>query len=603
MNKIDQELDGLYQNWQVEYKEAMTLEQCEEIQQFYAQYVKKYETKYKILYQILKQSSQKQNKVPPPKSPSVGMTCSLAALYDASALKQKEWSRGEPGEDMPHLYTTIGGCLTLTAPMYEDVRTDSTLDVTIEGSLNDLSAAVGGIEERENTHQIVDEERSSPPNVTSAAAENLETNPKAITRSSARVEPSRRVEVTRKTSREDAIAVTRQFFTMVSEQRNTTELPVVIATDALHVNIPSVSNDLNETEPTEPGTTSPQTYLPNGSPPRPTATATCRPRTWVQCVSEGQIEEPTREDEDSLERDPLEPLVLDELGPEWRVLHPFKILGVRFPTDDTPPNQRRLAENDALVELIQTTEYLEDAPPWGQRRFYPRRHGDPFYRGRGRGWGRGRGRGRNWLSEETTERESGGGWGRGSFCGNGRGREMHQRTFENDQCDRQDENWFIPTCMEGRNDIRQEPQGIPPAPSPSRFTDWSSLGSPHARTSPHGASNREIEPGASQPDQWTTQSGSVPNREEAVRDHSQEEVIIPPRISQQSEEQSAKRIEMEPNPLNIEVRTQDEGIRTVRESNVQVTQLPVNVIPITGLSEQIQVPSVNTSISKMILKP
>ena len=33
MNKIDQKLDGLYQNWQVEYKEAMTPEQCEEIQQ------------------------------------------------------------------------------------------------------------------------------------------------------------------------------------------------------------------------------------------------------------------------------------------------------------------------------------------------------------------------------------------------------------------------------------------------------------------------------------------------------------------------------------------------------------------------------------------
>ena len=44
---------------------------------------------------------------------------------------------------------------------------------------------------------------------------------------------------------------------------------------------------------------------------------------------------------------------------------------MRFPTDDSPPNQRRLAENDALVELIQTAEYLGDAPPWGQRRFYP----------------------------------------------------------------------------------------------------------------------------------------------------------------------------------------------------------------------------------------
>ena len=58
MNKIDQRLDGLYQNWQAEYKEAITVEQCEEIQQFYEPYVTKYETKYKILYQMLRQASQ-----------------------------------------------------------------------------------------------------------------------------------------------------------------------------------------------------------------------------------------------------------------------------------------------------------------------------------------------------------------------------------------------------------------------------------------------------------------------------------------------------------------------------------------------------------------
>ena len=53
MNKIDQRIDGLYQNWQAEYKEAITTEQCGEIQRFYEPYVMKYETKYKILYQTL----------------------------------------------------------------------------------------------------------------------------------------------------------------------------------------------------------------------------------------------------------------------------------------------------------------------------------------------------------------------------------------------------------------------------------------------------------------------------------------------------------------------------------------------------------------------
>ena len=96
------------------------------------------------------------------------------------------------------------------------------------------------------------------------------------------------------------------------------------------------------------------------------------PRTWVQCISEGQINKPTQDDIHSAESGETETSVLaervpEELGQEWRILHPFEIPGVRFPTDATPPNQRRLAENDALVELIQTTKYLKDTPTWGQR--------------------------------------------------------------------------------------------------------------------------------------------------------------------------------------------------------------------------------------------
>ena len=94
----------------------------------------KYEMKYKILYQILRQASQERTKVPPLQVPSIGMTPSLAALDDASALKHKEWSRGEPGEDTPQMYSTIDGCLTPTAPVYGDMRTDPTLNVTPEES-------------------------------------------------------------------------------------------------------------------------------------------------------------------------------------------------------------------------------------------------------------------------------------------------------------------------------------------------------------------------------------------------------------------------------------------------------------------------------------
>ena len=209
------------------------------------------------------------------------------------------------------------------------------------------------------------------------------------------------------------MTTTRLFFNNVAERRNIKEVPTTSTVSVSQIDTPLAPLVPAETEPVEPETTSSRMYLPSGSPPRPTATATCRPQTWVHCLSEGQIEEHSREDEDSVESEPLEPLVLegipDELGPEWRVLHPFEIPGVRFPTEDTPPNHRRLAENDTLVELIQTAEYLEDVPSWGQWRLYPPQYGDPYYRGQGRGHGRGRGRGRGWLSKDFTERDTGGG--------------------------------------------------------------------------------------------------------------------------------------------------------------------------------------------------
>ena len=125
-------------------------------------------------------------------------------------------------------------------------------------------------------------------------------------------------------------------------------------------------------------TSSPRISLPKGSPSCPTVTATCRPRTWMQQLTEGQTNEPRRGDASSSESntsivETLPEEIPDELGHEWRVLHPFELPGVRFPTETMPLNQRRLDENNALVELIQTTEYLDDVPTWGQRdyRLYP----------------------------------------------------------------------------------------------------------------------------------------------------------------------------------------------------------------------------------------
>ena len=302
------------------------------------------------------------------------------ALEDASILKRKEWSRGEPSEDTRRMYTTIGGSLTPTAPVYGDMRTDLTLNV-----MSDVPATVEGVEEEESTQLTQDDERASMTNVATPFAVVPETNPKVIQERSSQEELPRRNKVTRESSSEDALATTRLFFNTVAERRNINEVLTTSTVSVSQIDTPPVSSAPVVTEPAELEMTSTRTFLPSGSPLKPTAIATCRPWTWVQHVSEGQIEEHSGEDDNSVESAPLEPIVLegllDELGPKWRVLHPFEILGVRFPTEDTPPTHRRLAENDALVELIQTAEYLEDAPTWGQRRFYPPRYGDPYYRG------------------------------------------------------------------------------------------------------------------------------------------------------------------------------------------------------------------------------
>ena len=189
------------------------------------------------------------------------------------------------------------------------------------------------------------------------------------------------------------------------------------------------------------------------------------------------------------------------------------------------------------MELIQTTEYLEDTPTWGQRDYwlYPPRYGDPFYRGRGRGKGRG---GREWLSERPFKRKLNGEFGRGFSHGNrrGNGREFHpQVTSKRDQRDRQEEKWSILESVErrgedipaGQESLHRTPST--PAPLEDRFfTDWGSLGSPHVRTPPQSVPVGEIRPGINQPATQTTQPGSELTQIGLMENALQEDTIASP---------------------------------------------------------------------------
>ena len=86
MDKIDQRLDELHRNWHVEYGNADTMEECEEIKRFYKPYLEKYESKYRVLYHLLQQPS-----LITTHEDDSRMTPSLATLDDAPSLKQAEW--------------------------------------------------------------------------------------------------------------------------------------------------------------------------------------------------------------------------------------------------------------------------------------------------------------------------------------------------------------------------------------------------------------------------------------------------------------------------------------------------------------------------------
>ena len=117
MDKIDQRLNDMYKNWHAEYGNANTIEECEEIRNFYKPYLDKYESKYRLLYQLLQQP-----KLVPTQDSASGITPSLAALDDATSLKQREWIRSELGEDIPRQYSSIEGHLMPHTPRSEDMK-------------------------------------------------------------------------------------------------------------------------------------------------------------------------------------------------------------------------------------------------------------------------------------------------------------------------------------------------------------------------------------------------------------------------------------------------------------------------------------------------
>ena len=107
-----------------------------------------------------------------------------------------------------------------------------------------------------------------------------------------------------------------------------------------------------------------------------------------------------------------------------------------------------------------------------------------------------------------------------------------------------------------------------PDPLPLRFSDWSSIGSPHTRTS-HSSPDVRTEQQENIQD-LTNVPPTVETRQDRDRLSSQEGTPVAPQIDQQREEQNVSAIEVTPDLLHIEVETQRYDVDTNRENEDNV---------------------------------
>ena len=229
--------------------------------------------------------------------------------------------------ETPHRYSTREGRLTPITPAYEDMRTVTPYHGSTVETPEDLLATEKGEGSEKVIPQPLDPiEKSKSRDVLPISVEYRSDEMEERIHQEIM---SRKDEIPRECSRENALTQTRDFFNNVTERRSATEVPTTTVTGVSQPDTPPTTS-APEIEHPEPSPV--RTFPLNETPPRPIATATLRPRMLEQRKSEGQVEEQSQKDDGS-ENETIKPFVMegqpDVLRPERRILHPFDIQGVR----------------------------------------------------------------------------------------------------------------------------------------------------------------------------------------------------------------------------------------------------------------------------------
>ena len=211
------------------------------------------------------------------------------------------------------------------------MKLEPSLNVTPEGSLTDIPTIM---ERRTREHLLEGETLGMSSEM--AYMEFPNTQVKTISKDP---DIPKSLQGTKEASRTEVLASTRQFFATIDQRNMNVSIGDQVTSVEVHereyIEVPDVLTTTtitttSTTTPPEPldvellGTSSPRISLPEGSPSCPTITTPGRPRTWIQQLTEGQINEPQREGTSSSEHETsLVETLPDELGHEWRVFTPI----------------------------------------------------------------------------------------------------------------------------------------------------------------------------------------------------------------------------------------------------------------------------------------
>ena len=375
--KINKKISTLVKNWNEESKLAKNSNEVAEIEEFYRPYMDEYNTRRKALERLMEmydeycpsavpiETPQQRHKMKQQLPPSMSQTEQAPSreTIPEDILNRRDQTNQDLGMEETSLKEGTDrrpSTLTSNATLGMDTMS-SILPITTRPSV--FSNTCAG-----TTTEGIGSGRTLPQGRMSTLSSMV--RPMLMT-------TTRTIAITREESRQDALETVRQ---LIGSTSHTTILPVPTTNTAAqepHLNDNDDINTFNNEVRPRLSSSHLDSRMTDMTTPIGMATSIAPDLVWPGHPDiQGTCLFPRDDDPTTVSAGGLDP------EERWKIHHPYDILGVRRPTMDTPDNLQQLAESEALVESLQTMEYLTEFPTLEERRDFrrfPPRYGDPHY--------------------------------------------------------------------------------------------------------------------------------------------------------------------------------------------------------------------------------